>query len=614
MKVMLILPTFGYDHGYPVFFSNSDFPTGFAYIASAIRDSGHEVMGLNPNNDVNYKSAYDMAYSKIIGSLSKRRPGLIGLGGLSTDFNFINDAIKIIREYDPSIPIVLGGGIVNSDAEFIFSTLKPDYCIKGEAEEAIVELINALESGNPALSEVANIGYWNKNTPIFTKQNLNYVGLDERSFPDYEPFDLSTMIDEYSMAARYVYRYIRPNPRPMSIVSARGCPFSCTFCIHGDASDVRKYRYRSIANIIEEIKYLYEMYQFNILIILDELFVAKKDRLQEFSSALINAKLENKWDFNWIFQTHANSKLDYNTLALAKKAGCYCFTYGLESASPNVLSSMNKKSKLPEIVKAINISEKVGLGFYAAFIFGDVVENERTIHESMEFFYRHCLDLHVNFAAISPYPGSALFDHCLQTNIITDKMKYYKSIDKDICNMTSMRDSLWFPWVYLTIYLSRFFNYTKSTDASYCEVDTASSSNQIARYYNQSICNIEAKCPHCSMQNHYKEMLQIREVAADDDIKSTLSFKSIVARIVGLSENKYNLSKMLRNGAVYFLVSFWDPLYKELKPLIGKSEHASSFVTGCQHCNKRIAVNVDSHNNAQSFNTIRMILKRLLRI
>jgi len=238
----------------------------------------------------------------------------------------------------------------------------------------------------------------------------------------------------------------------MTIVSARGCPFSCTFCIHGDASDTRKYRARSIDNIIEEISYLYNMYNFNILIILDELFVAKRGRLAEFSNALINAKLDNGWDFDWIFQTHSNSKIDYETFKLAKKAGCYCFTYGLESASPAVIQSMNKKSELSEVIKAINLSNKVKLGFYAAFILGDTVENEETIHESMQFFSNYCINLHISFAAISPYPGSELFIHCLNNGIISKRLEYYRNIDKEIYNMTSIRNTVWFSWIYLCIY------------------------------------------------------------------------------------------------------------------------------------------------------------------
>ena len=634
MKVMLILPTFGYDHGYPVFFSNSDFPTGFAYIAAAIKGSGHEVVGVNPNNNVNYATAYDMIRSVITESLQKEKPGLIGLGGLSTDFKFFSDAINIIRENDPSIPIVLGGGIVNSDAEFIFTQLKPDFCIKGEAEDVIVKLIGALESTTPVFSEIENLGYWNENTPIFTKQDFNYIDIDDRLFPDYEPFDLSAMIDDYALAARYAYRYTRSDPRPMTIVSARGCPFKCTFCIHGDASDTRKYRARSIDNIIDEISYLYDMYNFNILIILDELFVAKSGRLAEFSSALINAKLDNGWDFDWIFQTHSNSKIDYETFNLAKKAGCYCFTYGLETGSPTVIESMNKKSKLSSIIKATNLAGEVKLGFYAAFIFGDTVETEETIHETMEFFSNYCRNLHISFAAIQPYPGSELFVRCLNNGTISNKLEYYKNIDKEIFNMTSIRNTVWFPWVYLAIYLSRFSNYAQSTNASSCEIDiSGSSKNPIADYYNQSIYNIEAVCPHCSESNNYRELLKTN-IEKDSNASGTVnqgyagqsyekgsnaskfssSLKSTIVRTLGLSANKYNVARFIKNGAIYFMLSFWKPIYKDLGPLLGADERSSSFVTGCKSCHKRIIVNVASYNNAGLFNKIRILLKKLLRI
>ena len=57
--------------------------------------------------------------------------------------------------------------------------------------------------------------------------------------------------------------------------------------------------------------------------------------------------------------------------------------------------------------------------------------------------------------------------------IISNKLEYYKNIDKTIFNMTSMRNTVWFPWIYLAIYLARFFNYAKSTNASSCVIDNS---------------------------------------------------------------------------------------------------------------------------------------------
>ncbi len=613
MKTLLILPSSGYKHGYPSFFSSADFPAGFAYIAAAIRHSGHEVVGLNPNNDASYESAYEMVQDKITKSLSENKPDLIGLGGLSTDYKFIKDAMHIIREKSPDTPIVMGGGIINCDTEFIFSRLKPDFCVIGEAEETLVHLINMLESGEQDYGKITNLGYWDKGRPVFTERNFDYVELDKRPFPDYEPFGIHTMLDEYSMATRYVYRYTRPNPRPMTIVSARGCPFSCSFCVD---KKYGKYRSRSLENIMQEIKELYDKYHFNILIILDELFVARKERLKEFCTALIEAREKNGWDFDWIFQTHASSSLDSTSFELAKKAGCYCFTYGVESASPRVLESMNKRSKPSQIAEALNIADTVGLGFYAAFIFGDVAETTETIQESMRFFTEHCSDTHIYSAAIQPYPGSRLFEHCLKKDLIGNRIDYYEHIDEQIFNMTQIPNRIWFPWSYLVLYLWRFFQFAKSAKATSCEIDTNAFNDPIALYYKKNIYKIKAICPHCANENEYREMLVSKDETVVDTTNNGIwmSMTSLLRRIVGLNINKYNMPKLILKGSLYLLTSFRHPIFKTLNPLIGESEIVPFFTTGCQNCNKRITIRISSGNIDHRFNSIRNVLNKVLSI
>ena len=610
MRVLLIIPTSGYKQGYPTYFSTADFPSGFAYLASAIHNAGHEVLGLNPNNDASYRSAYDMVYDKIFQSLKKDKPDLIGLGGLSTDFKFIKDAIQIIRKLAPDTPIVCGGGIINFDAEFIFSTLRPDFCIIGEGEEVLVQLVNMLECGRRDYEEIANFGYWDNDIAKFTKRKFNYVDLDKRAFPDYEPFGAKKMLDEYAMATRYVYRYTRPRPRPMTIVSARGCPFSCTFCVHNKEG---KYRSRSIDNIMQEIKELYEQYHFNVLIILDELFVAKKERLREFCVALLDAREKYGWDFDWIFQTHANASLDREVLEMAKKAGCYCFTYGIESASPRVLASMNKKTKPSQIAKATGIASSAGIGFYAVLIFGDVAETEETIQETMSFFSQHLLDIHIYGASISPYPGSKLFDDCIKKGLIPDRLQYYEHIDEQIYNMTTIPNRVFFPWMYLMIYLLRFFRFAKSTNASKWTIDSEAANDSIALYYKKAIYEIWAKCPHCAKEGYFRELLVDNRVIAAGANKSGFSLEAFIMRVVGLSANKYKTPQLILKGGLLFLISFRRPIFKTLKPLLGDSEFTQSFTTGCPHCNKRITVNISTDSVKHRFNTIRKLLRMVLR-
>ena len=212
MKILLIVPTYQYKRRYPAFLSVSDFPTGFAYLSSFLKEAGHEVFGLNLNNITGYDAAYDMVANEINRSIDEVKPDLIGTGGLAGDYKFLKDAIKVIR-LKIDTPIVLGGGIVTHDAEFIFNTLKPDYAIVGEAEEAMVKLADAL-SNQGDIDSIDNLVYWNyaMREVGFTKTDYNYKDINELPFPDYEPFGFDDMFDNYGLATRLCSLTQDPTP------------------------------------------------------------------------------------------------------------------------------------------------------------------------------------------------------------------------------------------------------------------------------------------------------------------------------------------------------------------------------------------------------------------
>jgi len=601
MRILLIIPTFLYKYRYPAFISNSDFPVGFAYLASALRGAGHEVFGLNPNNDPGYRSAAEMLYEKIHRSLKESQPDLIGLGGLCTDFKFLKDAIQIIRNLAPDVPIVCGGGIINHDAGFIFKTLRPDFCIIGEGEEALVQLVKMLESDQQDYEQIANLGYWRDGAPQFTRQDFDYLELDKRCFPDYEPFGIADMLNNYSLASRYVFRYTRAEPRPMTLVTARGCPFSCTFCVHRKGP---KYRSRSVENIIQEIGLLYERYHFNILLIIDELFAVNKQRLKEFCIALINARKTSGWDFDWLFQTHPSAALNREDLELAKKAGCYFFTYGLESASPKVLVSMNKRTRLSCVVEAIENANAQSVGFGGNFIFGDMAETTETISETMDFFSRYCLDNHIFLTFVHPYPGSALFDKCRERGIVRDKLDFYEHMDEGIFNMTVLPDALWIPLADKLECLGTSFSWVKSAPAKRYTKEISGS--VIALYTDRSIWKVWAECPHCGREVYYREPLDnIHEKQADSLF---LSFRRLFLRITAAYRREkkagrvvfYNLwafiftvpRRLARKTASFFIIPR-HPIFKSLERLMaGEERPPLSFITGCRHCHKRFRVNL----------------------
>jgi anaerobic magnesium-protoporphyrin IX monomethyl ester cyclase len=497
VKVALVVPIFHYGEKQIQFLSVSDFPTGLAYLASSLKEAGHEVVGINLNNIMGYASHQDLLKELLTTEIRKHEPDLIGIGGLCTDYAFIRDTISVLRKRTDK-PIVLGGGIVNNDAEYIFKLLKPDYAIVGEGEEAIVKLANKEEN-------IPNLWYWKDGEATFTGQDYNYRPIDERPFPDYDPFNVRDMMDNYSMATRVLYRYSRPYPRPFVITTARGCPFSCTFCVHRGGP---KYRARSVANVIKEITLMHDQYGFNILIMMDELFAVNKQRMRELCEAIIKGRKELGWDFDWMFQTHASANLDKETLELAKQAGCFFFSYGIESASPTVLKSMNKKAVPEQFVEAIKLAKETGIGFGGNLIFGDTAETEETMAESLSFWLTHCRSAFVFLSNVTPYPGSQLFDDAVKKGLIPDKYQYYETIDKNMYNLTSLSDVDMELRMKFIGTMEQSWTFVKNTFAHKIEVDNTDYDKLLMKYSGGNVYKITTKCPYCGEDSSYRNIMR----------------------------------------------------------------------------------------------------------
>jgi radical SAM superfamily enzyme YgiQ (UPF0313 family) len=253
-------------------------------------------------------------------------------------------------------------------------------------------------------------------------------------------------------------------------------------------------------NLAAEIGEMYDRYRFNILIIADELFAMKSDRLRSFSEMVLEGRRTRSWDFNWGFQTHASARLDLETLQLAKRAGCFLFSYGLESASPVVLKSMNKKIEPRQVVEAMERAHKSGIGFSANLIFGDVAETVDTWAESLAFWLEHCREDFVFLGNLMPYPGSKLFDDMRKYGAFQDKKFYYEHIDQGAINMSTIPPEVFEGLAKVNMELEKGWLFVK--EASNVKMVAESTSGDMTWY------KLTATCPYCQEEIVYRQPMQ----------------------------------------------------------------------------------------------------------
>jgi len=430
MKVMLILP--------PSKFVLKDklgitsVPLGLAYLASFIEKDGHKVKIID-SNTLGYR------IKDIKEEIEKFNPHLVGVTATTSCIYDAYEVAKIIKEVDPGIKVVIGGPHVTFIAK---ETLKEcpfiDVVVRGEGEETFRELVNFFESSSEdtwSLEEVKGITFRKDNKIIETDSRSLIKNLDSIPFPAYHLLPM----EKYSLEGK----------RFATIITSRGCPFSCIFCSSSRLFG-KTWRARSPENVIEEIKLLKNKYGVREIEFLDDTFTLNKKRAEKICELLIKEKLDISWSCSSRVDT-----IDESLIEKLKKAGCHTIYVGVESGSQKILNIIDKGITLPQIEKTINLIKKVNINSFGSFILGIPGETVKTIKKTINFA-KKLNPSFVQFSICTPYPGTKLFEMAKEKGwLLTKDWSKYTILDQvmKIPGMVTTNLNRWLLRAYLSFYL-----------------------------------------------------------------------------------------------------------------------------------------------------------------
>ena len=185
------------------------------------------------------------------------------------------------------------------------------------------------------------------------------------------------------------------------IVTSRGCPAGCTYCIK-HVSYQYSTRVRSPEDIIEELWILKNLGMNNIHMYAD-LFTINRDQVVGLCELMIKEEINIKWT--------CNSRVDYvdeEMLRLMSKAGCWLISWGIESGNEQILKHARKGAYPDKAERALRWARQAGIKNWGYFIIGLPGETEETIQETIEFSKKLPLDIAL-FHVAAPYPGTPFF-------------------------------------------------------------------------------------------------------------------------------------------------------------------------------------------------------------
>ncbi len=295
---------------------------GIAYCATSAFNQGHTISILDL---VNIRKG-EQPHKRIKTAVENFHPDIIGISVTNMSFNNSKSYAEDIKSYFKG-SIVLGGPEISALAGKSLELIpNADMAVIGEGEITIIDLLNAIEKKSHFESVKGLV--WRDGQKIVVNPSREFIrNLDEVAFPNYGIFGVDKM-DVY----------------PIS--TTRGCPYGCIFCF---CNLGKKWRTRSIENVIEEIRIAKNRYGAKLFHICDPSFNIDIGRVERFCKRLIEEKL----DMPWVIQGFRADRMTEDMIHWMSKANCGRIWVGIETLDENDFKNVNKGENLDDIKEGI---------------------------------------------------------------------------------------------------------------------------------------------------------------------------------------------------------------------------------------------------------------------
>ena len=368
-------------------------PLGLAYLAAMLERAGHSVRIYDAvAEDEPLEAVLDQA-------ISAGRPyDLVGVTAITP---LIKEAWAVADLARPRGAVtVLGGPHPTILPDESLARPEVDLVVRGEGEEAIVEIAEALESSK-SFAGILSLSYKNEGGQIVHNPlRPMRTDLDGLPFPAHHLFH----VERYSNLQPLTDGQ-QKNPRAFTIMTSRGCPYACIYC--SKAIEGKVWRPRSVASVVAEWRWLTEDMRATEIGVADDVFNIRLDRAKDICRALI---AEGLTKVPWI--TIHGIRADHTDLELfqlMKRSGCRLVGFGVESGNQRVLDGLKKHQTIADVRTAFRLARQADLQTMGFFMFGLPGENEAAMDDTIRLALELDPDM-ANFMITSPFPGTELYD------------------------------------------------------------------------------------------------------------------------------------------------------------------------------------------------------------
>ena len=228
----------------------------------------------------------------------------------------------------------------------------------------------------------------------------------------------------------YVDRYFSPTQKQrlkfskmLDILTTVGCPFDCHFC--GTSRDVISF---PMELVVSKIKELTKHYGIEYIRFLDDTFTFNANRLMGFHKLI----KESGFEFQYFLQARVNC-FNEDIADILTDIGVDDIVFGVETASQRLLNFLNKKISVKEIYKVSDICRRKNIAFKVNIMIGIPTQSKEDYEHTFKFI-KECLPEAININYFIPFPGTSLYDYCVDNNHMPDNGSFddYLFLEQDL--------------------------------------------------------------------------------------------------------------------------------------------------------------------------------------
>ncbi len=314
---------------------------------------------------------------------------------------------QFVKNQNGRIPVVWGGVHASILPEQTLQNSLIDIVVRGEGENAFLQVVNALNEGN-ALKGIGNVWY-KVNGEIYSNPDGPFIDLGSQ-----RPFWSYPLVD-YERYINSSYNFLGCK-RYFELNTDRGCPHNCAFCYNLNFNKGR-WRALSAPRIVEQLKYLTRTFAVDGVNFTSDNFFTDKKRIHDLCDGIIKERIKVAWK--------ADCRVDYfagyedSFLELLKRSGCKTLSFGVESGSQRIIDSIDKDIRLEDVFKVNEKVKKWGLGANYYFMVGFPGETKKDVLETykvmMELYLRNPGVKFLGPKIYTPFPGTPLYEKCVRS-------------------------------------------------------------------------------------------------------------------------------------------------------------------------------------------------------